>query len=196
MSLSTIRINPGDTSSLDHFPKLVVGVPENEFVQPAPLRVRLLCELIVEIIGYLVSQAIGALIGGALLLALYGSDNTLGTPALSPGVTVLRGFLIEFICTTILSFVIFFTTSYNTQKEAAIPIGLVVFSSFLLGADRDGSALNPWRWLGPAVFSHTFKSEAWIYTVGPIGGFLLGYVLFRIYKAIWNWNADNQFHRM
>ncbi|CAF0824574.1 unnamed protein product [Adineta steineri] len=257
MSLSTIRINPGDTSSLDHFPKLVVGGPENEFVQPAPLRVRLLCELIgtclfiffgagcaakghdlltvslahalvtvwlvyvfgpvsgghfnagatiafavngkmkiVEIIGYLVSQAIGALIGGALLLALYGSDNTLGTPALSPGVTVWRGFLIEFICTTILSFVIFFTTSYNTQKEAALPIGLVVFSSFLLGADRDGSALNPWRWLGPAVFSHTYKSEAWIYTVGPIGGFLLGYVLFRIYKAIWNWNADNQFHRM
>ncbi|CAF4095529.1 unnamed protein product, partial [Rotaria sp. Silwood2] len=124
---------------------------------------------IIEIIGYLVAQATGALLAGALLLCLYGTGTSLGTPALEPGVTVMRGFAIEFICTVVLSFVIFFTTSYNTHKEAAFPIGLVVFSSFLLGADRDGAALNPWRWFGPAVASSTYHSTAWIYTVGPIG---------------------------
>ena len=147
---------------------------------------------IIEIIGYLFSQAVGSLIAGALVLSLYGTGNTLGTPALAPNVHVMQGFAIEFICTTVLSFVIFFTTSYHTQKEAAIPIGLVVLSSFLVGADRDGAALNPWRWFGPAVFSNTFQSEAWIYIVGPIGGFILGYLFFRIYKYIWNYGNHQQ----
>jgi MIP family channel proteins len=141
---------------------------------------------IIEIIGYLVSQAIGALLAGVLLLALYGTDSELGTPKLVPPNTVMQGFAVEFICTIVLSFVIFFTTSYNSHKEAAFPIGLTVFSSFLIGADRDGAALNPWRWFGPAVVSRTFHGDAWIYTVGPIGGFVVGYLLFRAYKLMWN----------
>jgi aquaporin Z len=141
---------------------------------------------IIEVFGYLVAQGLGALLAGAGLLWLYGTGHSLGTPGLEPGVPVMRGFAIEFICTTVLSFVIFFTTTYNSHKEAALPIGLVVFSSFLIGADRDGSALNPWRWFGPAVASNKFASESWIYIVGPIAGFLLGYALFRVYKLIWN----------
>ncbi|CAF0751331.1 unnamed protein product [Rotaria sp. Silwood1] len=147
---------------------------------------------IIEIVGYLVAQAVGAILAGALLLCLYGTGTSLGTPGLQEGVTVMRGFAIEFICTVVLSFVIFFTTSYNSHKEAAFPIGFVVFSSFLLGADRDGAALNPWRWFGPAVVSNTFHSTAWIYIVGPIGGFLFGYILFRLYKLLWNGRASFQ----
>jgi aquaporin TIP len=146
-----------------------------------------------EVVGYLISQALGALLGGVLLLWLYGTNNTLGTPDLQDGATVMHGFAIEFLCTTVLSFMIFFTTTYNSQKEAALPIGLVVFSSFLLGADVDGAALNPWRWLGPAVASNTFKVDAWIYTVGPITGFLVGYFIFRLYKLIWNGRSYSQF---
>jgi aquaporin Z len=254
MSLGSIRINPSDPGSPDTFSKPMVNGHDNGFIQPPPLRVRLLCELIgtclfiffgagcatkntnlltvsaahalvtmwlvyvfgpvsgghfnagatlafavdgkmkiVEIIGYLVAQAIGALISGVLLLWVYGTGTTLGTPGLQPGVTVMQGFAIEFLCTTVLSFVIFFTTTYNTHKEAALPIGLVVFSSFLLGADRDGAALNPWRWLGPAVASGTYRGQAWIYGAGPIAGFLFGYALFRSYKWIWNWNRNNQY---
>jgi MIP family channel proteins len=140
----------------------------------------------VEVVGYLVFQALGSLLAGLLLLWLYGTSSSLGTPGLQPGVTVMNGFAIEFICTVVLSFVIFFTITYNTHKEAALPIGLVVFSSFLLGADRDGAALNPWRWFGPAVASRTFQSFSWIYTIGPIAGFLLGYAGFRVYKLILN----------
>ncbi|UJR36043.1 hypothetical protein I4U23_028780 [Adineta vaga] len=254
MSLSAIRINPSDAISSDPYTKLSPNGLDNGFIQPPPLRVRLLCELIgtclfiffgagcatktdnlltvsaahalvtvwlvyvfgpvsgghfnagvtiasafdgkmkiIEIISYLIAQAAGALLSGALLLCLYGTGTTLGTPGLQPGVTVMHGFAIEFLCTTVLSFVIFFTTTYNSHKEAAYPIGLVVFSSFLLGADRDGAALNPWRWLGPAVASGTYHSTAWIYAVGPIAGFLVGYILFRIYKWLWNWNRTTQF---
>lgn len=140
----------------------------------------------IEAIGYLFSQLCGSLVAGALLLWLYGTDNSLGTPALGDKVTVMHAFAIEFLCPVVLSFVIFFTTTYHSHKEAAIPIGLVIFSSFLLGGDVDGAALNPWRWLGPAVASRTFKTEAWIYGVGPIAGFLLGYLIFRLYQNIWN----------
>lgn len=143
----------------------------------------------IEVIGYLIAQALGSLLAGVLLLWLYGSGSTLGTPGLRTGVTVMNGFAIEFICTVVLSFVIFFTTTYNTHKEAAFPIGLVVFSSFLLGADRNGTALNPWRWFGPALVSQTLSPFAWIYTVGPLAGFLLGYAFFRLYKIVWNGRA-------
>ncbi|CAF3340466.1 unnamed protein product [Rotaria socialis] len=144
---------------------------------------------VIEVIGYLLAQAIGALCAGGLLVWVFGTGTTLGTPGLHPGITVVQGFAIEFLCTTVLSFVIFFTTTYNSHKEAAFPIGLTVFSSFLLGAGRDGAALNPWRWLGPAVCSNTFRSTAWIYGVGPITGFLCGYGIFRLYKLIWNGRA-------
>lgn len=139
---------------------------------------------------YILAQAFGSLIAGALLLLLYyGNDTKLGTPelALLPyPVTVVQGFFLEFICTVVLSFVIFFTTTYNNQKEAALPIGLVVFSSFLIASDRDGAALNPWRWFGPAVASNTYQNYAWIYVVGPISGFIVGLAFFRLYKFIWN----------
>ena len=146
---------------------------------------------VLEVAGYLVAQATGSLLAGVLLLWLYGMGSSLGTPGLQPGVTIMNGFAIEFVCTIVLSFVIFFTTTYSAHKEAALPIGLVVFSSFLLGADRDGAALNPWRWFGPAVASRTFQPFAWIYTVGPVTGFLLGYAGFRVYKLIWN-SRQNQ----
>ena len=146
---------------------------------------------ILDALLYILAQTFGALLAGALLrLLYYGNNSKLGTPelALLPyPVTVLQGFFFEFICTVVLSFVIFFTTSYNTQKEAALPIGLVVFSSFLLASDRDGAALNPWRWLGPAVASNTYQNYAWIYIIGPISGFIVGLALFRLYKFIWNW---------
>ena len=254
MSLSVIRINPTDAVSSEPYRKLSSDNLDNGFVQPPPLRVRLICELvgtclfiffgagcatktdnlltvsaahalvtvwlvyvfgpvsgghfnagatiafafdgkmkIIEVFGYLIAQAAGALLSGALLLALYGTGTTLGTPGLQPNVTVMHGFAIEFLCTIVLSFVICFTTAYNQHKEAAFPIGLVVFSSFLLGADRDGAALNPWRWLGPAVASGTYHVEAWIYAAGPIGGFLVGYILFRLYKWSWNFNRNTQF---
>lgn len=247
MSTDSGRINSYNEERAPIVPKIVTTTPESEFIQPAPLRARLLCEMlgtclfiffgagcavnskdlltvstahamatmwlvyvfgpvsgghfnagatiafaidgkmkIIEIVGYLLSQLIGSLIAGVLVLALYGTGTSLGTPALAEGVHVMHGFAIEFICTTVLSFVIFFTTSYNTHKEAALPIGLVVLSSFLIGANRDGAALNPWRWFGPAVISKTFHSEGWIYVVGPIGGFMLGYFLFRVYKITWN----------
>ena len=146
---------------------------------------------IIDALLYVVAQALGALLAGVLLLWLYyGTNSTFGTPQLATqpyAVTVAQGFAIEFICTTVLSFVLLFTTSYNTKKETAIAAGLIVLSSFLLGADRDGAALNPWRWLGPAVASNTYNSYAWIYIVGPMGGFFVGYCLFRVYQLVWNW---------
>jgi aquaporin Z len=146
---------------------------------------------LIDALLYVIAQALGALLAGALLLWLYyGTNSTLGTPQLATQpyvVTTVQGFAIEFICTTVLSFVLLFTTSYNTKKETAFAAGLVVFSSFLLGSDRDGAALNPWRWLGPAVASNTYNSYAWIYTVGPMGGFSVGFGLFRAYQLVWNW---------
>jgi aquaporin NIP len=137
-----------------------------------------------EAFCYLIAQAVGTLFAGILLFLFYGSKSSLGTPALSMDVSIMNGFAIEFVCTIVLSFVILFTTTYNSHKEAAFPIGLAIFSSYLLGADRNGAAFNPWRWLGPAVISQRFQPYAWIYVIGPIAGFLVGAQLFRMYDRL------------
>lgn len=139
---------------------------------------------IVEMIGYWIAQALGSLVGGALLIWLYGTESKLGVPGLSDDSKLVHGFAVEFLCTIVLSFVLLFTSTYSTRREAALIVGSVVFSSFLLGGNVEGTALNPWRWLGPAVASRTFRTELWIYWVGPLGGFCVGYILFLLYRAL------------
>ena len=47
-----------------------------------------------------------------------------------------NGFAMEFICTLVLLFFVFFITTYDSHEEAALPMGLVTgSSSFLLGAE-------------------------------------------------------------
>jgi len=133
---------------------------------------------------YLVVQAVGCVCGGLLLWWLYGGGTTLGTPQLSEGVMDYQGLGIEFVCTFFLINVVLFSTSYHSHKEAAFPIGFAVFTSFLVGAPLDGAALNPWRWLGPAVVSQTFDSYLWIYLVGPVAGMLFGYLFFLLVRSL------------
>jgi len=132
---------------------------------------------------YLVFQASGGIVGGVMLLLIYGKHSALGTPALAPGVTVLNGFFIEFFGTMMLSIVANLSTSGHHTRAAPLAIGATLFCIFLIGAPLDGAAMNPWRWLGPAVASRNFAHYLWIYFVGPISGFLTGHLLTFIFAT-------------
>eukprot|EP00698_Gefionella_okellyi_P004704 TRINITY_DN1429_c0_g3_i1.p1 TRINITY_DN1429_c0_g3~~TRINITY_DN1429_c0_g3_i1.p1 ORF type:complete len:250 (+),score=29.37 TRINITY_DN1429_c0_g3_i1:75-824(+) len=138
-----------------------------------------------EIFAYLVAQGAGCIVGGYMVLGIYGSSSSLGTPALnsSLNVTQIQGFLIELFGTFFLMIVIQMVANQPLSSQATA-IGGMLFVIFLVGAPLDGAAMNPWRWLGPAVASQTFKPELWIYWAGPIGGFAAGYIAFVLYQRL------------
>ena len=84
----------------------------------------------------------------------------------------------EMILTFFLMFVVYGTAmDARAPKVAALFIGLTVTLDILVGGAVTGAAMNPARWLGPAlVFGHGF-GDAWIYWLGPgMGATLAGLV--------------------
>ncbi|CAF1113711.1 unnamed protein product, partial [Didymodactylos carnosus] len=148
----------------------------NGFLKPPSFIVKLVCELL-----------------GTLIFVFFGAGCAAKQPGLLPAstahglVTVWLVYVFgpvsggHFNAAATLAFAL---TGKMKPLEilgylAAQAVGCLIAGAMLLwlyvGADRDGAALNPWRWLGPAVASSTYASYAWIYWVGPVAGFMLGY---------------------
>jgi len=146
---------------------------------------------VLDTAGYLIAQAAGAMAGACMLLPFYGWHHHLGTPALGTttwlnesavpplqirNVPWYGGLLAEIYGTFFLSMAAVLS-SRNKVPQQALVIGATLFCIFLVLAPIDGSAMNTWRWLGPAVVSRQFASYWWIYVVGPNVGFVLGGLL-------------------
>jgi len=133
---------------------------------------------------YMLFQAGGALSAGGLLLIIYGTHHPLGTPTfndhnlLLPPIHTVQAFFIEFI-----GGIFLMVTAYTSARKGHSPAtsGLAVGGAltviFLFAATLDGAAMNPWRWLGPAVASRTFNDGFWIYLVAPPAGFVVGHLI-------------------
>ena len=62
---------------------------------------------------------------------------------------------------------------------AGLPIGFVIFFDILMGGPLTGAAMNPARWIGPALVDG-YWDNAWIYIVGPIAGGVAGGARLRV----------------
>jgi glycerol uptake facilitator-like aquaporin len=102
-----------------------------------------------------------------------------GTPALAPDVDVLRGIVIEAVLTAVLLTAVFGTAvDPRAPKIGGIAIGLAVGADILMGGPLTGAAMNPARWLGPAVVSGVYDN-AIVWTLGPLLGALLVAIVWR-----------------
>lgn len=125
-----------------------------------------------------------AQIGGALLGAFFVSitDPTGfhagagGTNRLLAGQSQGGAWLLEFMLTGLLVFVVFAatdthraTTSAHLPVLAPFAIGFAVFVCHLAAIPLDGCSINPARSLGPAVIIGKFEHQ-WIFWVGPFSG--------------------------
>lgn len=125
-------------------------------------------------IAYIVSQVIGATIGGFMLMAVYptasGSPVHWGTPILAPNVSVGAGILFEAIMTFILMYAVFGTAvDSRAPKIGGFGIGLAVAVDIMAGGPFTGAAMNPSRAIGPAIASLDFANW-YVYWIGPIAG--------------------------
>lgn len=157
-----------------------------------------------KVIPYTVSQLVGAILGSAVNLLIYGSSiaafessngivrasatgiasaASFGEYFFDP-VSTKIAFLAEAFGTAILSFVIFALTNKknDTAKDAYVPglIGLTVGALIAVIAPLTQAGFNPARDFGPRIvaFLAGWKSVAfrgwWVYIFGPIVGAVIG----------------------
>uniref|UniRef100_A0A7N0RER7 Uncharacterized protein n=1 Tax=Kalanchoe fedtschenkoi TaxID=63787 RepID=A0A7N0RER7_KALFE len=126
-----------------------------------------------QVPAYMAAQVVGAtLAAGTLRLLFEGKeDHFIGT---TPSGSDLQAFVIEFIITFYLMFVVcaVATDSRAIGELAGLAIGAAVVS-VMLAVPESGGSMNPARSLGPAIVSGRYEC-LWIYllapTLGAIGG--------------------------
>jgi len=129
-------------------------------------------------ISYVVAQCLGAIAASSLLMnalsPLTLNSVNYGITALGESATAGMAAIMEIVLTFFLMFVIFGTAvDKRAPKLGGLYIGLAVAMAVIVGGPISGAALNPARWLGPAVISGDFDN-AWVYVVGPLAGGVLG----------------------
>lgn len=124
--------------------------------------------------GYVLFQCLGAIAAALLLKALLPeaalTHTGFGTPA-PAGISGGTALGIEAVLTFFLVFVIFGTAiDPRAPKVGALFIGLTVSLDILAGGPLTGAAMNPARWLGPALIGGGHLGDFWIYFGGPLLG--------------------------
>jgi aquaporin Z len=126
-------------------------------------------------LAYVVAQCAGAIAAAALLHACFPAATlqavAVGTPVPGPGIGGGQALLIEAVLTFFLVFVVFGTAiDGRAPKVGALFIGLTVTLDIFMGGPLTGAAMNPARWLGPALVGGGTLGNFWIYWIGPALG--------------------------
>jgi aquaporin Z len=134
-------------------------------------------------VAYVIAQLLGAIVAAAAAAYVFGSSEAVraGTPALGPGVDVLKGVVIEAILTIVLLVAVFGTAvdPRAPRTIGGLGIGLAVGADILMGGALTGGAMNPARWFGPAVVAGTYDN-AIVWIAGPLLGAAIVAALWRV----------------
>jgi len=134
-------------------------------------------------VGYIIAQCLGG-VSAAFLIKLCLPENVLlsvsmGAPALGKGITLGMGLITEIVLTFFLVFVVYGTAvDKRAPKVGALFIGLTVTLDILIGGPITGAAMNPARFIGPALLGGGLNN-AWLYWAGPIAGGILASLCYK-----------------
>ena len=137
-----------------------------------------------EVGPYVVAQLVGAVVGGLLVVAAFGTGSVdvsnVGAVAFGPGVGYLRAILVEAMGTFLLMLAIM---ALAVDKRAAagwagLMIGLSVTCVVIVFGPVTGAAINPARAFGPFAASALVGgdvpwSQLWAYVLGSLLGALV-----------------------
>jgi len=138
----------------------------------------------INAVGYIIVQCLGAIFAAFLIKLAVPADTLaavgMGTPSLGQGITPQMGLITEIILTFFLVFVVYGTAvDHRAPKCGGLFIGLTIALDIMMGGPISGGAMNPARYIGPALMGGGLHN-AWIYWVGPIVG---GILAAQIYKT-------------
>ena len=134
-----------------------------------------------EVLPYIISQVIGALLASLLLFSLFPTSAFLGSTL--PEGSDMQSFILEIILTFFLMLVILRVATGSKEQGlfAGIAIGSVVLLEAMFAGPICGASMNPARSLAPAIVSgHT--EHLWIYLSAPVIGALLAVILHQLIK--------------
>lgn len=122
-----------------------------------------------SVVPYIASQCVGATLASVTLRLLFPTHLRLG--ATVPAGPVMQSFVLEFILTLILMFVILSVSTGSKEKGvlAGVAIGSIIALEALFAGPICGASMNPARSLAPAIISLNV-AHLWIYLVAPVLG--------------------------
>src|SRR5918911_5700 len=122
---------------------------------------------------YIAGQCAGALLASLTLRLLFPTSATLG--ATLPAGGALQSFVLEFILTLLLMFVILSVSTGGEEKGglAGVAVGSVIALEALFAGPISGASMNPARSLAPALVSLRLDS-LWVYLTAPALGACAG----------------------
>lgn len=143
--------------------------------------------------GYILVQAIGAILAGYFLYGMFGKVGMLGATLPGKGVGDFQAFLMETVLTLGLVSTILGTSSkaQNVGTMSAVGVGSYIALAGLWASPITGASMNPVRSLGPAVALGDF-SHIWVYFAGPLLGALLAVVVAIILRGPGGLDLDAQ----
>lgn len=124
------------------------------------------------VVPYILSQCAGALLASLTLRLMFPTHATLG--ATLPAAGNLQSFVLEFILTLILMFVILNVSTGSKEKGvlAGVAVGAVIALEALFAGPISGASMNPARSLAPALVALQLSS-LWVYLTAPFLGAVL-----------------------
>jgi aquaporin Z len=136
---------------------------------------------ILDGVGYVVSQVVGAIGASAVVLVLSSQAAVRSTENGHPTlVTDIQAFGLEVILTALFVLVIL-TVTKRDPGHAPVAIPLTLVAIHLAGIPFSGASVNPARSLGPALVGGDL-SQIWIYLTAPFVGAVIGWVFYRVFE--------------
>jgi MIP family channel proteins len=135
--------------------------------------------------AYVLAQVMGAIVAAMLLGGLFPDEiqlASLGTPSLAPKISFLKGSLIEAAITFVFVTTVMFVTREGNKGGWAfsgIAIGGCLVALILFAGPITGAAVNPARYLGPAVVAGQLR-EILVYLAGPLLGGAMAAMVFNL----------------
>ncbi|XP_048499855.1 probable aquaporin NIP5-1 [Beta vulgaris subsp. vulgaris] len=130
---------------------------------------------------FLVAEIVGSISASFLVKAAYHPFMFGGVTI--PSVSVGQAFLLEFVATFFLMFVIIpvATDATAVGNLAGVAIGGVVMLDILIIGPATGASMNPARTLGPAIVTGRYTG-IWIYMLAPPMGAVSGGAVYALIK--------------
>ncbi|GFZ07146.1 NOD26-like intrinsic protein 1;2 [Actinidia rufa] len=135
-----------------------------------------------QVPAYIAAQVLGStLASGTLRLIFNGKQYQFAGTA--PTGTELQSFVLEFIITFYLMFVISGVATDNRAigELAGLAVGATVLLNVMFAGPISGASMNPARSLGPAIVSNRYEG-IWIYILAPISGAVAGAWVYNIIR--------------
>jgi aquaporin Z len=131
-----------------------------------------------DMIGYWISQAVGAVLASIVVLIAY--DDNIVAATTTQATDTWAAIVVEVMLTALFVAVILQSTkSERVRGSALIAIPLALVAIHVAAIPISGASVNPARSLGPALVGTEF-SDFWIYLIAPPIGAVLGWIAHKV----------------